>query len=194
MVMVSNHKHNRKPTKMCHQIFHQEYRKLVVPCTLFFNKDSTICILHCVQIYISWWHMVAKMIAINIVRPSHETKAVWNNAVMFSRCCHKEIHQWLHMPLSLLDLGHLGVFCLVLIGRFKFLLLSSWLNKNVGITVISVMHMFSYCEYKWFLIYFLLLILLFLTVSVLFAIIRGKQVWVCWCTITVLVIVLLILQ
>ena len=61
----------------------------------------------------------------------------------------------------------------------------------VGVTVISVMHMFSYCEYKWFLIYFLLLILLFLTVSVLFAIIRGKQVWVCECTITVLVLLIL---
>lgn len=173
--------------KKCHQFFCQEYRKLVivvVPCTSFFNKGTIICISHCVQVRFlscTWWQ---KQLQKNLVRCSHESnkseiKAVRNNSVVFSRCCHKEICQWLHMPLSLIILiwdipVFLLLFVLFLSGGSTFLL-SSWLKQNACLNYSNAFHaihllwiqvLFNLLFCFWFIFDFWL--------SVLIAIMRGK--------------------
>ena len=80
------YKQKTSPRTTCHQNVHQDYRNLglVVPCTLFFKKGTTICILHCVQVRFlncTWWQ--------NRFKKSKQIKllSIKSNAVMFSRCC-----------------------------------------------------------------------------------------------------------
>lgn len=141
------------------------------------NLHVTLC---ATASQISQLHMLAKTIQLQKnMRCSHEsnrseTKAVRNNSVVFSRCCHREIHQWLHMPLSLIDLGHSGVF-VFLFCFYQEVQCFCWaVDLNKMCVWITVMHFMQFIcwEYECSLIYSF--VSDFFGLSVLFAIIRGK--------------------
>ena len=72
------YKQKTPPRTTCDQNVCQDYRNLglVVPCTLFFEKGTTVCILHCVQVRFlkcAWW------------QTQFQKSTPF---VMFSRCCH----------------------------------------------------------------------------------------------------------
>lgn len=154
-------KPKKNPPTSCNQNFCQAYRKLVVvPCTSFFNKGTITCMSHCVQVRFlncTCWQKQfnCKKTWDAVMSQTGQTKAVRNNSVVFSRCCHREIHQWLHMPLSLIDLGHSGVF-VFLFCFYQEVQCFCWavdLNKMcVWITVMHFMQFIS-CEYKCSFIY-----------------------------------------
>ena len=169
--LQTNKQTKKTPTTTCHQYFRQEYRNLEYPVLRSSTKGPQFA--YCTVCKSDF------SIAGNIVRHNHEsnkseTKAVRNNTAVFSRCYHKDIRQWLHMlcPYLTWDIRVL-LFLFVFWSGSSIFCSAADLNKNVCR---------NYCNACVHLLIqvlsnlLLLLILLLLTVSVLFAIVMGKQV------------------
>ena len=121
-------------------------------CKTWSDKSLTACEKHCKV----WSHKSL-------------VNAVENDTTVLSMCCHRKICQRWHRPLR-----HL-CNCFV-INFFLIMRLNIWLALDQKICVgITVVPLFNYCEYKCVLFDTFLLIWLFLSISVLFAIIRVNR-------------------